>query len=472
MDFRSAGANSGSDLWKERAEHWSNMFERVKEENARMKAELSRVGAEMERGWVRVEEVEQVRAENCRLRERIDAGGLASSSPPHPPPSRSRFSLRSLLCVLGTLLALSSMSLFYWYFTDFSYFQPRQLFFNLKVDTKVSVTEQPQPPAAPAAPGVSEVSPPFAYAEGDYGSAKPASDLAEGTYYVLHNGVRFPKVFLGTAALNHPYLTTKMALSLGYQAIDSAQGTEWYNEEETSRAVREFGRHGVFVTTKIHPRNIGFLATKKAAELSLDRFGGHVDLLLLHYPRCWLGFCEIHSGETWKDSWRAMEELFDSGKVRAIGVSNFDEEDLSELISMARVVPHVMQTFSTPLHPNNGLLRLCKQHGIHFSSYSTLGGLRKGFKMIQEFVQDENESGSVARIAYGWALSHGMSILPRSENVHHLKDNLRASVLKRSDLRPLKTSTKVSNVKRPRSRRQTMERRKTQEQTRSKTKKR
>ena len=125
---------------------------------------------------------------------------------------------------------------------------------------------------------------------------------------------------LGRTALGH-------ALAAGYMLFDTAQATEWYAEPELGAAIRasNVSRESLFLTSKLHPRDLGEQSTLKAFPRSLASLGtSYLDAFLLHYPRCFGDLCGPTPAEgTWRDSWRALESLYERGEVRAIGVSNF-----------------------------------------------------------------------------------------------------------------------------------------------------
>ena len=136
-------------------------------------------------------------------------------------------------------------------------------------------------------------------------------------------------------------------------------------------------RNEFFITTKLHPRDLGYESTKKAVATSLVNFATtYIDLVLLHYPRCFPGVCsqtEIHRTELsggWQAAWRALEDLLKLGSIRAIGVSNFD---LSELEQMDPL-PHVVQNWFDPFRQDRTVLEWATRSRVAYTSYSTLGG--------------------------------------------------------------------------------------------------
>eukprot|EP00966_Prymnesium_polylepis_P110479 2556090-Prymnesium_polylepis.1 len=112
-----------------------------------------------------------------------------------------------------------------------------------------------------------------------------------------------------------------------------------------------FDRAKLFLTSKLHPRDLGEQATLDAFPNSLRRLNTtYLDAFLLHYPHCFGNLCAKEPQGTWRESWRALEQLHAEGRVRAIGVSNFSPQELEELIAHSKVKPHLVQSWMDPLH--------------------------------------------------------------------------------------------------------------------------
>ena len=172
-------------------------------------------------------------------------------------------------------------------------------------------------------------------------------------YVTLRSGARMPRVGFGTAGLGErTAVAVSAALAAGYRLLDSAQAREWYREDLVGAALEATAlpREAVFLTTKVHPRHLGFEATASRVAVSLrELHTQYVDLLLLHYPACWGDRCggDTPAG-TWRDSWRALEAAKAAGTARHLGVSNFDAAQLHELLSWAKEPPDVVQAHSDP----------------------------------------------------------------------------------------------------------------------------
>uniref|UniRef100_A0A7I4E8R9 NADP-dependent oxidoreductase domain-containing protein n=1 Tax=Physcomitrium patens TaxID=3218 RepID=A0A7I4E8R9_PHYPA len=203
---------------------------------------------------------------------------------------------------------------------------------------------------------------------------------------VLPNGVHMPRLGFGTAGLGGmTERATSWALQAGYRLLDSAQATEWYNEKAVGKAIRSshIARDKLFIVSKLHPRHLGYEVTKQQFSTSLQDLGtSYLDLFLLHYPRCFPSICSnVKSAGSWQESWKALEELHDDLKIRAIGVSNFNEEELRELLGSARIKPSVVQRNSDPFSADVEIQAFCQKEGIQYMGYSSLGSqwLMRGY---------------------------------------------------------------------------------------------
>ena len=164
--------------------------------------------------------------------------------------------------------------------------------------------------------------------------ASSSSDTGNRTV-TLSNGVEMPTVGFGCAGyVRKPALLE--ALAAGYRLFDTAQATEWYLEDELGAALAEaphVNRSELFLTSKLHPRDLGEQPTLDAFPRSLARLRTtYLDAFLLHYPACFGSLCATPPAGTWRESWRALEALYDQGRIRALGVSNFAPSQLRELL--------------------------------------------------------------------------------------------------------------------------------------------
>jgi diketogulonate reductase-like aldo/keto reductase len=213
----------------------------------------------------------------------------------------------------------------------------------------------------------------------------------------------------------------KEALSAGYRHIDTAAAYE--NEKSVGRAVRESGvtRKDIFVTSKLHNTEHGYDKTMRAFEATLKELGfDYLDLYLIHWPN------PIYFRGNWKEAnagtWKAFEELYQGGRIRAIGVSNFRSHHLSALMETAKVNPMVNQIRLCPGDVHLETVDFCLRHGILLEAYSPLG---LGRIMDAASVKDiaEAHSKSAAQVALRWSLQKGFLPLPKSVTPERIRQN-------------------------------------------------
>lgn len=232
----------------------------------------------------------------------------------------------------------------------------------------------------------------------------------------LNNGVEIPRFGLGVFRAPRGEETRQAvsdALALGYRHIDTAR--IYGNERDVGTAVRDSGlpRQEIFVTTKLWNDDQGYESTLRACERSLKELGlEYVDLYLVHWPV---------SGKR-LDSWRAMEKLLADGKCRSIGVSNFTERHLEELLRHAKVVPAVNQVELSPFLYQEELIRYCEGKGIAVEAYSPLTkGQRLGDPTLVEVAR--RHSRTPAQVLIRWCLQHGLIVIPKSTRKERIHEN-------------------------------------------------
>lgn len=224
----------------------------------------------------------------------------------------------------------------------------------------------------------------------------------------LNNGVEIPQFGLGV------YLTKPSecvnaclwAFEAGYRHIDTA--SMYGNEKQVGEAVRNSGlrREEIFVTTKLWNDDHGIDKTLKAFEKSLKKFKmDYLDLYLIHWP----------GTNKRKEAWKALEKIYESGRCRAIGVSNYMKHHFEELFTYANIIPAVNQCEFHPFLYLNDLLKYCSQHKIAFEGYSPLARMRRDNNpVIKEMT--EKYSKSYAQIMIKWSLQHNVITIPKSSN--------------------------------------------------------
>lgn len=246
--------------------------------------------------------------------------------------------------------------------------------------------------------------------------------------YELHNGVRIPKLALGTWQVSNEDVvnSVKDALALGYRHFDTAAA--YQNEEGISKALKENGieRESVFLTTKIPAEIKSYEKAKDAIEASLNNLEtDYIDLMLIHSPKPWpelFGGSEKTYFEENLSVWKAMEEAYTAGKLRAIGVSNFEICDIENIIKNSEVKPHANQIRVHIGHTPKNVMDYCKQNGILVMAFSpNATGYLNGNKIIEDIAK--NYEVSVPQLAIGYNLQLGTLPLPRSTKRDHMEEN-------------------------------------------------
>ncbi len=230
----------------------------------------------------------------------------------------------------------------------------------------------------------------------------------------LNNGVRIPALGLGTWQLGprkEAVVAVEAALKAGYRHIDTA--ARYRNEQDVGKAIRSSGipRKEIFVTTKLwnddHDNPMGALEAS-LGNLKLE----YVDLYLIHFP----------VPKVRLQTWKMMEEILASGKVKAIGVSNFTTRHLDELLEHAKVVPAVNQVEFHPFLCQKELLEYCKKKGIQLEAYSPLThGHKLGDPRIVSVAKKHNKSS--AQVLIRWGLQHGLVVIPKSKTAERIQEN-------------------------------------------------
>lgn len=233
----------------------------------------------------------------------------------------------------------------------------------------------------------------------------------------LNNGLEMPMVGFGVYQVSDEDTEKAVleALKAGYRLLDTA--AVYGNEAGVGRAIKASGipREEIFVTTKLWiQRENGYENTKKALENSLTRLGlDYVDLYLMHQP-----FGDVH------EQWRAMEDLYKAGKVRAIGVSNFHMDRLMDLITCHEIVPAVNQIETHPFYQRDAEIAFHKELGILQQAWAPLAeGKFEIFSnpILTQIAQKHGKS--VAQVVLRWLNQRGVAIIPKSVKVERMLEN-------------------------------------------------
>ncbi|ALS26302.1 glyoxal reductase [Paenibacillus sp. 32O-W] len=245
--------------------------------------------------------------------------------------------------------------------------------------------------------------------------AKHLQDTTE-----LHNGVRMPWFGIGVFQVEEGdelVQAIKFAVNHGYRSIDTA--AIYKNEASVGQAIREalaetgLAREELFVTSKVWTADLGYEQTLAAFDTSLNKLGlDTLDLYLIHWPV---------KGK-YKEAWRALETLYKQGRVRAIGVSNFQVHHLEDLMQDAEIKPMVNQVEFHPLLTQEKLRSYCREHGIQLEAWSPLmQGQLLNHPVIMEIAGKYGKTA--AQVILRWDLQHGVVTIPKSTKPSRIAEN-------------------------------------------------
>lgn len=244
--------------------------------------------------------------------------------------------------------------------------------------------------------------------------------------FTLANGVAIPKLGLGTWRIDDGAVVqvVREAIGIGYRHIDTAQAYE--NELGVGEGVRASGvaRDELFVTTKLAAECKSLAEARQRIDGSLKALGlDHIDLMLIHSPQPW---AEFRGGEHFYEgnleAWRALEEAYQAGKLRAIGVSNFEAADLDNLFDHGSVAPMVNQILAHVGNTPFDLIEYSRSKGLLVEAYSPVahGAALKNGKLIE---LAQKYGVGVAQLCIRYCLQLGLLPLPKSTSAEHIHDN-------------------------------------------------
>ena len=262
---------------------------------------------------------------------------------------------------------------------------------------------------------------------------------------VLANGNHIPRLGLGTWQIPNDDAPRVVhdAIAMGYRLIDTAQAYE--NERGVGQGIRESGveRERLFVTTKLVAECKTFEDARERIYGSLDALGlEYIDLMLIHSPQPWAAFREderFFEGNL--EAWRALEEVYASGTLRAIGVSNFEPADLDNLIEFGSVAPMVNQVLAHVGNTPFDLIDYCRARNILVEAYSPVahGAALQSSKLA---AMADDYGVTVAQLCIRYCLQLDLVPLPKTANIIHLRDNADVDfVISEEDMTKLKGAT-------------------------------
>lgn len=244
--------------------------------------------------------------------------------------------------------------------------------------------------------------------------------------FALSNGLAIPRLGLGTWRIDDDRVAqvVREAVAIGYRHVDTAQA--YHNERGVGEGIRTCGvaREELFVTTKLDAAIKTFAGARSAIDGSLTELGlDHIDLMIIHSPQPWTDFRE---GEPFFEgnlaAWRALEEAYGAGKIRAIGVSNFEQADLDNLLDHGSVRPMVNQILAHVGNTPFDLIAYCEAKDILVEAYSPVAH----GKILDhpEIAAIAARYGvSIAQLCIRYCLQLGMVTLPKSASIEHIRAN-------------------------------------------------
>lgn len=245
--------------------------------------------------------------------------------------------------------------------------------------------------------------------------------------YKMNNGLEIPKLALGTWLIDDNIVaeTVREAVKIGYRHIDTAQA--YKNERGVGEGLRTCGvsRDEIFVTSKVAAENKTYESAVNSIDETLRKMKlDYIDMMIIHSPQPWI---EVNQSENRyfyenKQVWKAMEDVVKDGKVRTIGVSNFLEEDIDNILSDCKIRPAVNQILAHISNTPIKLIEYCKSKNILVEAYSPIahGEALKNAK-IKEMADKYNVS--IAQLCIKYDLQLGMVVLPKTSNPNHMKSN-------------------------------------------------
>lgn len=235
-------------------------------------------------------------------------------------------------------------------------------------------------------------------------------------YVTLENGVKMPQLGYGV------YQVTKEecercvldALKVGYRLFDTAQS--YFNEEEVGNAIVKSGvsREEIFLTSKVWIDHYGYEECRKSVLESLRKLKtDHIDLMLLHQP-----FSDYYG------AYRALEDLYDEGKIKAIGISNFYPDRMVDLASFTRIKPMINQIEIHPYHQQVFSKEWHDKYGVQLEAWAPFGEGRKNMFELSELKEIGDKYGkTVAQVILRWHLQRGIVVIPKSTHLERMKEN-------------------------------------------------
>jgi diketogulonate reductase-like aldo/keto reductase len=267
--------------------------------------------------------------------------------------------------------------------------------------------------------------------------------------YTLSNGVEIPKLGLGTWFINDndSVKAVKDAVKIGYRHIDTAQA--YQNENGVGKGIKECGlkRDEIFVTTKLAAEIKSYKEAVASIDNSIKALGlDFADMMIIHSPKPWMKFLEDeHYFEGNREAWRALEEAYKAGKLRAIGVSNFEKADIDNILESCSVKPMVNQILTHISNTAFDLIQYSQEKDMLVEAYSPIGHgeLLKNHE-VNAIAKKYNVS--VPQLGIRYCLELGLLPIPKTANPNHMRNNADVNfVISNDDMEFLKNLERIKN---------------------------
>ncbi len=267
--------------------------------------------------------------------------------------------------------------------------------------------------------------------------------------FTLSNGIEIPKLGLGTWFISDKDVVqaVKDAIKIGYRHIDTAQA--YQNENGVGDAIRTSGvkREDLFVTTKLAAEAKSYKEAAAGIDTSVKTLGlDYIDMMIIHSPQPW---GDYHGDDRYfegnREAWRALEEAYKAGKLRAIGISNFEKADIDNILESGSVNPMVNQILAHISNTPKELIQYSQEKGILVEAYSPIGhGELLKNQEVAEIAEKYNVS--VPQLGIRYTLQLGLLPLPKTANPQHMKTNADVDfVISGEDMEFLKNMKPIEN---------------------------
>lgn len=268
--------------------------------------------------------------------------------------------------------------------------------------------------------------------------------------YTLNDGKKIPKLGLGTWFIDDDKAAeaVRAAVKIGYRNVDTAQA--YGNEAGVGEGVRTCGiaREELFIGSKVAAEHKTYEDAAKSIDETLEKMGlKYLDMMIIHSPQPWV---EVNQSENRyyaenKEVWRALEDAVEAGKVRSIGVSNFNIEDLKNILADCKIKPAVNQILTHISNTDFELIEFCRKNGIVVEAYSPVahGQMLKNADVAQ---MAEKYGVSIPQLCIKYTIQLGTVSLPKTANPKHMENNAQLDFLiSDEDMEVLKGLKKIEN---------------------------